>query len=279
MSARHSRTIDARDAIIGAVLLFVSFVLMVARFSGGLDTLRQGGMYLLSTLEQPLSTIRVYRQALRTNQYLQRQNVLLQDELSRLRSAEQQNQILRELLEFKGESAFDLIPARVVAKELHNINDFITLNIGAADGVREGMPVVHPNGLIGHVTLVNDSYAQVMPYSHALFRASVRVKSSRANGIVRLEPSYSNLLRLEFIPRTIPIQVGQLVETSGNSLQYPLGIPIGTIHSILESDNADTWIVLVQPHVNLNTLAEAFVIPYQADPGLDSLRQNRSRVP
>ena len=279
MSARQSRTIDARDAIIGAVLLFVSFVLMVLRFSGGLDVLRQGGVYVLSTLEQPLSTIRVYRQALRTNQYLQRQNVLLQDELSRLRSAEQQNQILRDLLEFKGENPFDLIPARVVAKELHSINDFFTLNIGAAQGIREGMPVVHPDGLIGHVTLVNDSYAQVMPFSHVLFRASVRVKSSRATGILRQEPSDSNFLRLEFVPRTIPIQVGQLVETSGNSLQYPLGIPIGTIHSILESDNVDTWIVLVEPRVNLNTLAEAFVIPFQADPGLDSLRTYRSNVP
>ena len=279
MSARSSRTIDARDAILGAVLLLASLVLMVARFNGGLDALRQGGVYLLSTLEQPLSTVRVYRQALRTNQFLQRQNVLLQDELSRLRSAEQQNQILRELLAFKGESRFDLIPARVVAKEMHEFNDFFTLNRGAAQGVAEGMPVVHPEGLVGHVTLVNGNYAQVMPYSHVLFRASVRVQSSRASGIVRGDPAESQYLRLEFIPRTIPIQVGQLIETSGNSLQYPPGIPVGTVHSILESDNDDTWLVLVKPHVQVNTLSEAFVIPFQPDPELQRLRQMRQGEP
>lgn len=273
MSARRARTIDARDAILGAVLLLVSLVLMILRFNGGIDSLRQGGLFLLSTVEQPLSTVRVYRQAVRTNEFLQRQNVLLQDELSRLRSAEEQNRILRDLLDFRGESSFDLVPVRVVAKELHEINNFLSLNRGSRVGVFESMPVVHPDGLIGHVTLVSPNYAQVMPYSHSLFRVSARVQASRASGIVSWDPSDPTALRMDFIPQTIAIEVGQVVETSGNSLQYPPGIPIGTVDSVRQSADYDTWEVRVTPYVNLNQLAEAFVVSYRPDPELDSLNR------
>jgi len=96
MRFRLPRISDAKDYILTALILASAISIMIARHDGGLQNIRKVSYTILSYLEQPLSTIRVYRQALNTNTYLQRQNVLLQDELSRLRSAEEQNRILRE---------------------------------------------------------------------------------------------------------------------------------------------------------------------------------------
>src|SRR5690625_4803796 len=98
------RLYDVRDYIIAAILLLLSISIMANRHDGCLQNIRKVTITLLSYLEEPLSNIRIYRQAISTNTYLQRQNILLQDELSQLRSVEQQNRVLRELLDLDRKS-------------------------------------------------------------------------------------------------------------------------------------------------------------------------------
>ncbi len=91
MRFRSLNLSDAKDYIVTALILLFAFAIMISRHQGGIDGLRKISVTAYSLLEEPLSNIRVYRQALNTNTYLQRQNILLQDELSRLRSIEQEN--------------------------------------------------------------------------------------------------------------------------------------------------------------------------------------------
>ena len=88
MRFRVFKVEHAADYIVTALLLVSALVIAVNRHQGGINTLRQTSVAFISLLEEPLSNIRVYRQALSTNRYLQRQNILLQDELSRLRTIE-----------------------------------------------------------------------------------------------------------------------------------------------------------------------------------------------
>lgn len=265
MKSGQGRILEARVVILGALFLLISLVFMVSRFTGGLESVRQVSLVFISSLERPLSAIRVYRQTLASNDLLRRQNVLLQDELSRLRSADQENQILRNLLNFERETEFELTPARIIAKELNSLNNYLTIQAGKIDGVQKGMPVVHPDGLIGQVILVSDHYAQVMPFKNALYRVSGRIEESRAFGILKWASQDNDLLLMEFVPKTILVTVGQNVVTSGSSIQYPTGIPIGTIVEIMETEGRDTWELWIQPHVQLNTVAESFVILFSQE--------------
>lgn len=278
MKSGQGRILEARVAILGALFLLISLLVMVNRFSGGLESIRQVSLAFISSLERPLSAIRVYRQTIASNQILSRQNVLLQDELSRLRSAEQENQILRVLLDFKSESPFELIPARIVAKELNSLNNFLTIQSGQRDGVKNGMPVVHPDGLVGQVILTGEQYAQVMPYKNALFRVSGRIEESRAFGILKWASQNNDLLLMEFVPRTIPVKIGQKVVTSGSSVQYPQGIPIGSIIEIKEAEVRDTWELLIQPYVQLNTIAESFVLLFDQEPEVMDLLSRQEEL-
>ena len=124
------RLSDAKDYILTAILLLCAIAMMISRHDGGLQNARKASITVLSYLEQPLSVIRVYRQALTTNTYLHRQNILLQDELSRLRSVEEQNRILRELLALKDSTEHSVIPVRIVAKELNGLNNVLTIDAG-----------------------------------------------------------------------------------------------------------------------------------------------------
>jgi len=271
------RLADAKDYIITALLLLFAISLMVSRHDGGLQNARKISVTVLSYLDQPLSNVRIYRQAIATNTYLQRQNVILQDELSRLRSAEQQNIILRDLLNLREESEHPLIPVRVVAKDLRNINNSLTVNAGASDGVKVGMPVINSDGLIGQVIVTAGGFSQVLPYSNSLFRVSAQIQGTRAYGIV----SWSGLhdeLQLLYVPQTIPVEVGQVVETSIFSNQFPGGIPIGEITDVQPGEGIETQTIFLKAYADLFTLSEGFVVAFEPDTTIMELQAEQSEL-
>jgi len=265
------RLSDAKDYILTAILLLLAIALMINRHDGGLENARKASITLLSYLEQPLSVIRVYRQALTTNTYLHRQNIQLQDELSRLRSVEEQNRILRDLLELREDSSHPVIPVRIVAKDLTGHNNMLTIDAGSDKGAKVGMPVINSDGLIGQIILTSGSYSQVMPYSNALFRVSAVVEGTRAFGIVSW--SGQNELVLNHIPQTIEVEEGQIVLTSGFSNQFPAGLPIGEVIGIEPGDGIETQTIYLRAFADLFTAAEAFIVEFEPDPVIQELEE------
>lgn len=264
---------DVKDYIVTAVILLLAITLMVNRHEGGLQNLRKVSITVLSYLEQPLSNFRIYRQAISTNTYLHRQNILLQDELNRLRSVEEQNRVLRDLLNLREESDLPLIPVRVVAKDLVSINSSITVNAGSGDGVKVGMPVINSDGLIGQVIIVAKDYSQVLPYSNSMFRVSAQIEENRAYGIVSWPARSNRELLLRFIPETIQVEPGQSVYTSGYSNQFPAGIPIGQVTQTESTSGIETQTIYLEAFADLSTVAEAFIIEFEPDTTIQNLNE------
>lgn len=269
---------DVKDYIITAILLLLAIFLMVNRHDGGLQNLRKVSITALSYLEQPLSNFRIYRQAISTNTYLHRQNILLQDELNRLRSVEEQNRVLRDLLNLREESELPLIPVQVIAKDLQSINSSITVSAGSDDGVKVGMPVINSDGLVGQVIITASNYSQVLPYSNSMFRVSAQVEDNRAYGIVSWPARSNRELILRFIPETVPVEAGQEVYTSGYSNQYPAGIPIGVVTEIETGPGIESQTIYLQASANLATLAEAFIVDFEPDTTIQNLNEAQEEL-
>jgi rod shape-determining protein MreC len=224
-------------------------------------------------MEEPLSSIRHYRLALATNKELQRQNIVLSDELSRLRSAEKELQALRELVGLKERSKIPLKAASVVGKSLTGLGSSITIDLGVADSVQPGMPFLTSKGIVGSVTLASAHYAQVLPYTHPLFRASARIQGSRAFGIVSYSGS-GNLLTMQYVPLTVEVAPGAIVETSGYSFSFPPGIPIGRVLSSRPEPGKDYQNVTLEAFQSLSDLSEGFVAFFRPDTALVRLSKD-----
>lgn len=273
MRFRLPRITDAKDQLLTAFLLIIALVLMAGRYQGGINNLRKASITLFSYLEEPLSNIRVYRQALKTNTYLRKQNVLLLDELSRLRAADQENRELRSLLEFTRNSNLSLYPIRIVGKEINQINNSITIDAGSRNEIKEGMPVVSAEGLVGKVILSAPGYSQVMPYLNTLFRVSAKLQNSNAYGIVSWDGKSINELQLNYVPQTIPVDTGEVVVTSGYSNQYPPDIPIGRVIRVEPQPGKETQNIYIRPYVNLYDIAKGFVVKFTPDTTIRNLNE------
>lgn len=274
MRFRIFKVTDAQDYIITSLLLVFALAIMVQRHQGGIRSLRQISVATISIMEEPLSGVRLYRQALNTNEYLQQQNILLQDELSRLRSLEQENQELRAMLALRDSSEIVLHPARVITKDLNGFNNFLTIDAGSSDSLRIGMPLVTSDGLAGRIVLTGSKYSQVMPYYNSLFRVSARVQRNQALGIVSWSGEMYGDLVMNYVPRTVEVDSGDVIETSGYGNQFPSGVPIGTVVRTIDEPGKETQIIYLRPYVDLSELTRGFVMLFEPDTAVTDLNEN-----
>ncbi len=265
------KTEDIRDHVLTVLFILIAFLLMVFRHDGGLQTVRKASILVMSYIEEPLSQVRVYRSALQTNEQLGQQNILLQDELSRLRSAREENLALRKMIGLQDTMDLDLVPVRIVAKNLTGINNSVTINRGSRYNIEQGMPLITPEGLIGQTILTTPGHAQIMPFNNPLFRVSARIQGNRAYGIVSWSTSQSNELVMSYVPQTINVPVESVVETSGFSNQFPAGIPIGRVIRTEPEEGRDTQQIYIRPFVSLHESAEAFIVRYYPEPEVEEL--------
>ncbi|MHB8620133.1 MAG: rod shape-determining protein MreC, partial [Chloroflexota bacterium] len=85
------------------------------------------------------------------------QQLQLQNE--QLQRAESQNATMRVQLGYaQANPRFKLMPATVIAQDLHGLNDYIDINRGLKDGVTRDMTVVSPEGyLVGRIDTITRS--------------------------------------------------------------------------------------------------------------------------
>jgi rod shape-determining protein MreC len=182
-----------------------------------------------------------------------------------------QNRELERLLSLKDTSSARLLAARVVTKDIFRQENFLTLDVGRADGVEEGMPVVHERGIVGTVLLVSEQYARVMPYLNTDFRVPAAILPLGAEGIVRWTGERHDRLLLEHVVKTEPVESGQEVVTSGHSGVFPPGRTIGTVDSVQVRPGRSELLIYLEPAVALHEIGHAFVVLRLPDPKREQL--------
>ena len=146
-----------------------------------------------------------------------------------------ENLRLRRLLEFKEHSSYSFIPATIMGLGQEQTIRSLILNAGAEDSVQKNYAVVTENGLVGKILSVetSQSIAQILMDPNSL--VSARLQRSREIGVVAWS---GNLwLDLNYIPKDVIVEPGEVVLTSGLSRVYPGGIKIGVVAEVEEKPN------------------------------------------
>ncbi len=112
-----------------------------------------------------------------------------------------------------------------------------------------------------------------MPYYNSLFRVSARIQENQANGIVSWSGEQYGELVMDFVPKTVPVDSGYVIETSGSSNQFPEGIPIGRVIRAEPEQGRQTQRIFLEPYTSLTDLAQGFVIKFEPDSNLTVLKE------
>lgn len=181
-----------------------------------------------------------------------------------------ENDRLRELLgflvSFPEDVRFEMLPARVIGMPGGRIVEQLEVDKGERDGVRPGMPVVVPEGVVGKVSRTFWDRSLVEPLASSSAAVSVTIERSGVRGIVRRR--YGGVAELagwemDYVPARSDVRRGDLVVTSGLGGVYPPRLVVGTVRSVHEDPL--TMGVLVRLAVDFPQIEQVFVLTEQRD--------------
>jgi len=194
----------------------------------------------------------------RQNAELQRQLEEFKQREVHFQEAEQALTRLETLLDLKRQVALPVIGARVIAYDPTLWSRAAIINQGKAQGVKEGLPVLAPQGIVGRIVGIYPEYAKVMLIVDRKSSADAMVQRTRIRGM--LKGKGGNRCSLEFVPKNADVQVGDLVLASGLVGLYPKGLVFGKVTAANKKNPGVFQEIEVSPNVDLSTLEEVLVV-------------------
>ena len=281
--------IARRRAIVFAILLGVSAILMIASATAPVAEIQRGLAFAMAPASEAINGIgREVRSVVdaaaeidrlrRENGTLRAENERLEERNRGLEALAVENEQLTALLAIRSSLEHETVAARVIAREVADVSRVLMIDVGTEDGLEIGDVVVGAGGaLVGRVTELGSSAARVTLINDPASTVIGQIVSSRATGEVAGD--LGGVLVMSKIDATQQVALGEEVVTAGISLgeavrsPYPQGLVIGRIIDVVRDPNAVVQTAFVEPAVDLGRLELLLVITdYEGGiPGVDEL--------
>jgi rod shape-determining protein MreC len=280
----RSRSALKRRAVVGALVL-LSLVLITVSFrepsDGFLHRVAGGGATVLRPFEVGAERVaRPFRDAygyLAGLVHAKAENKRLRRELDRARQEANQGRIavqdydaLRRALDYIDSPTFprDFRPVntRILGRPPSPFEQQVLIAAGSDSGIRIDSPVITQDGLVGRVTALTGSAAQVtlLTDEESAVPALDLDSSTNARGLVRRGQGDGSLV-LDLVPKEAAVGEGDQIVTAGSRSKqfpslFPRGIAIGTVTSVGRTDTSTFTHVQVQPFVDFGSLDSVIVL-------------------
>jgi rod shape-determining protein MreC len=191
------------------------------------------------------------------NKKLIEENQKLLSQLGDLETIQGENEFLREALGLELNKNFELILGRVMGKDI--AKDYILLNIGERDGVKQGFPVVLSNKiLLGKIVDVYPDYSRVMLITDKKSKIDVEIPDSKGFALVKGDSGFK--MSLDMFPKDKELNEESLILTSALGGNYPEGMVVGKVKNVKNFDNEAFKKSEIELVFDFNQINNVFVI-------------------
>lgn len=174
-----------------------------------------------------------------------------------------ENDELRNLLGLKGYfENYDMLAANVIAEDVTDWYNEFTIDVGTADGIKNGCVVITTKGLVGIVYnagLVSSKVRCIVDEQNVLM-----ARISRTDSLVRVKglsnENYDHALELDRISDNSTLYVGDVLVTAETGGVYPKGLVIGTVTEITENKKTKERTAYVEPVVDFYTISHVYIL-------------------
>jgi rod shape-determining protein MreC len=276
------------------VLLVLALSMLVVSEAGYLAPVENAFHYVLDPLQRAFSGVagftgdlfrarREVRELRVEVEELREQVDTLTVENVRLKEFEAGVRQMRAMLNFVSDyPVFTFIGADVVSQETAEVIgeepnpylNYVTINVGAQQGIELGMPVITGGGaLVGRIAQVRPRTAEVQLLTDRESAIAALIQSSRATGLVVGQPD--GMLRMDYIPQLGVVSAdaasesgeevrnvseGDIVLTSGLGGFLPKGLVVGQVTEVQQMDYEMHQTAVLRPAVDFSRLEVLLVI-------------------
>lgn len=151
--------------------------------------------------------------------------------------------------------------AKVVYNSVNTDKNYLQINRGSSQGIKDNMAVVNSDGsVVGVVVNTSKNFSQIMSLLHVQSSVSASLKNNNITGKVEWDAKDPRFVLLKGIPKDIKVNKGDTVLTSQYSFNFPPFFMIGTVAGIGTDQSSGFYLLKVRTAVNFNSLQQVFVV-------------------
>ncbi len=207
-----------RNLIIYLILSFISFSFLYNNSSLHFNEFGKISTYLSATSSKFSSSINSYFNLKSENEKLINENL----QLKKMESKYRFTQINEDTLN-------SINSATVIMNSINKSKNIIVIDKGKLDNINLEMGVISSEGVVGIVKSVTNNYASIISLLNTDLKLNAILKNSSTIGSVTWDGLNARILKLNDIPLSSSLKVGDTVVTGGMSFYFPKGVPIGRI--------------------------------------------------
>jgi rod shape-determining protein MreC len=202
------------------------------------------------------------RELLRQMENLRITNEALEVQALQSAAIARENSQFRTLLRWQQQAPWKLKLANVIMRDPANWWRTVQIDLGTRDGLRENLPALTADGLVGRVSSVGLTRSQVVLIGDPDCRVSALVENPAHDmGVVSAGGLLDTaIVNLTYLSGGANLKPGQNVITSGLGGIFPKGIPIGQVVDSRPVEFGLYTEARVKLSVNLGALEQVWVL-------------------
>lgn len=197
--------------------------------------------------------------------YLKNENEKLARENAELRS---RSLVSFSLLEnnqyFVNDTAFrqkyTYTSSKVVNNSTNRRNNYLTLDKGSKQGIKNNMAVITSTGIVGQIKDVSENFCTVMSLLNSKTTVSSKIKKDGSYGPLTWDGENFGFATLHDIPTHVQLTKGDTIVTSSYSLTFPENIMIGTVESFERKSGEYFYTVKVKLSTEFKKLSHVYIV-------------------
>ncbi|MDF2505803.1 rod shape-determining protein MreC [Clostridium sp.] len=211
-----------------------------------------------------LGFITHYSEIKQENEDLKKKNTQMKQKVSAYDSLEQENKRLSDKLNFQHQrDEYNYINCNITSRGGNNLLDILIIDKGKNSGVKNGLVVATPEGLVGKVIFTADSWSQVGTLNNPNVQVAGKIQRTGViDGVVDgyTDSNNNKLARLDNMSLDTDIKTNDEIVTAGIGNLYPKDMPIGEVTSLSDDKTKISKYAILKPYVDFNKLEEVFIV-------------------
>lgn len=209
------------------IYLTISFSLLIRNNDFQRASTFNTSNQIVGSIYQEVNSVNKYLDLNLVNDSLAQENIRLRNQLKS--SFLDDSVVTKMVTDTVHKVKYDYILAEVVNKSITARNNYITINRGSKEGIKKGMGVIGPSGVVGIVWNVSENFASIQSILHEDTRITSSIEGTPYFGPLIWEGDDPRIVTLTDIPNQLNLKVNAKVITSGLGVIFPKGILIGTV--------------------------------------------------
>ena len=254
------------------LLLCISFLLTIQSHSYHRSKMISSANFLSGGVYQQINDVSEYLNLRTENEALALENARLKSILFNSKDTS----YLKRMDSIKGIPADDVLVSKVIHNSYNVHENFLTLNSGSNDGVKQDMGVINDLGIVGIVDNTSPKFATVVSILNVKSQINAKIKKSNHFGSLVWNGKSTGFVQLIDVPRLASVRKGDTIVTGGQSVIFPENINIGTINKIYIDNKTNYYTLDIKLFNDMTNLGHVYIIKSKNREELNNLEKRNT---